>query len=162
VLVAAAAFCALLQHGAPWVRLKTEGDLVARSKALARRAWWAVAPLTAMVTVASFRIQPHLAESFRERPWGCVFPALALAGFVGSVLYVLGMLASVAFGLFPYVLPSNADPSLSLTIYNTAPAEYGLRIGLAWWIPGMLLAAAYTVFTHRKFAGKVRMDDGGY
>ena len=169
VLVAVAAFCALLQHGALWVRLKTDGDLGRRSEALARVAWWAVASLTALVTIASFRIQPHLAESFRERPWGWVFPALALAGlvgirftrsemkaFLGSVLYVLGMLASVAFGLFPYVLPSNTDPRLSLTIYNTAPAEYGLRIGLAWWIPGMLLATAYTIFTHRKFAGKVR------
>ncbi len=175
VLVAVAAFCAILQHGALWVRLKTDSESQRRSERLARGVWWVVAPLTAIVTIASFRIQPHLAESFRERPWGYVFPALALAGlvgirvtrsevkaFMGSVLYVLGMLASVAFGLFPYVLPSNTDPRLSLTIYNTAPAEYGQRIGLAWWIPGMLLASAYTVLTHMKFAGKVQVDDGGY
>ena len=106
---------------------------------------------------------------------GIRVPALALAGLIGirltrseikaflnSVLYLLGMLASVAFGLFPYVLPSNTDARLSLTIYNTAPAEYGLRIGLAWWIPGMLLACAYSIFTHRKFAGKVRLNGEGY
>jgi len=114
-------------------------------------------------------VQPYLWRRFIERPWGYVFPALAIVGFMGirisgsevraflcSVLYLLGMLTSVAFGLFPYVLPSNTDPNLSRTIYNTAPAAYGLRVGLAWWIPGMTLASAYSIFTHRKFAGKVR------
>ena len=122
-----------------------------RSRDLAGKAWWAVGALTVIVTILSFRVQPHLWQSFIERPWGYVFPALAMAGFVGislsgsevraflfSALYLLGMLTSVAFGLFPYVLPSNTDPHLSLTIYNTAPGEYGLRVGLAWWIPGML------------------------
>ena len=169
VLVAVTALCALLLHGALWVRLKTEGPLQSRSRVLAGKAWWAVGALTVIVTVSSFRVQPHLWRSFIERPWGYVFPVLATVGFVGislsgsevraflfSALYLLGMLTSVAFGLFPYVLPSNTDPNLSLTIYNTAPGEYGLRIGLAWWIPGMALASAYSIFTHRKFAGKVR------
>src|ERR1700687_2436120 len=171
VLVAVTALCALLLHGALWVRLKTEGPLQTRSWDLAGKAWWAVGALTVIVTILSFRVQPRLWQSFIERPWGYVFPALAMAGFVGircsgsevraflfSALYLLGLLTSVAFGLFPYVLPSNTDPNLSLTIYNTAPAEYGLRVGLAWWIPGMALASAYAIFTHRKFAGKVRQS----
>jgi cytochrome d ubiquinol oxidase subunit II len=173
VLVAVTAFCALLLHGSLWVRFKTEGALQLRSAALAGKAWWAMAAFTVIVSVASFRVQPQLAQSFAARPWGYLFPAIALAGFFGirlsrsemhaflfSALYLLGMLTSVAFGLFPYVLPSSGDPRLGLTIYNTAPAEYGLRIGLVWWIPGTLLAAAYAVFTHREFAGKVRLDEG--
>ena len=66
------------------------------------------------------------------------------------------MLTSAAFGVFPYVLPSVASPDLGLTIYNAAAAVYGLKIGLAWWIPGMALAAGYSVFVYRRFAGKVR------
>jgi len=101
-----------------------------------------------------------------------MFPAAAVVAFLSirlsrtesraflcSALFLFGMLTSVAFGLFPSVLPSNTDPNLSLTIYNTAPAEYGLRVGLAWWIPGMALASAYTIFTHRTFAGKVRPSE---
>jgi cytochrome d ubiquinol oxidase subunit II len=96
-----------------------------------------------------------------------VFPLLAIAGFVGmrrrgelaaflsSCAYLVGMLTSAAFGVFPYVLPSVAAPELGLTIYNTAPAVYGLQVGLAWWIPGMALAAGYSVFVYRRFAGKV-------
>src|SRR6266404_3577235 len=172
VLVAMTALCALLLHGALWVRLKTEGPLQTRSRDLARKAWWAVGALTVIVTIVSFRVQPHLWQSFIERPWGYVFPALAIVGFMGirtsgsevraflcSVLYLLGMLTSVAFGLFPYVLPSSSDPRLGLTVYTAAASDYGLRIGLAWWIPGALLAAAYGVFTHWKFGGKVTPGD---
>jgi cytochrome d ubiquinol oxidase subunit II len=175
VLVGVTALCALLLHGALWVRLKTDGPLQLRSDGLARRVWPAMGALTVIVTAASFRVQPHLAQSFSERPWGYLFPAIALGGLLGirlahsearaflcSALYLLGMLGSVAFGLFPYVLPAHGDPGLGLTIYNTAPAEYGLRVGLAWWIPGTLLATAYSIYTHRKFAGKVRLEGEGY
>jgi len=67
-----------------------------------------------LVTIASFTVQRRLAQSFSEKPWGCVFPAAAVAGLIGirwagksqakpfqfSSMYVLGMLTSTAFG-FP-------------------------------------------------------------
>jgi cytochrome d ubiquinol oxidase subunit II len=68
----------------------------------------------------------------------------------------------VTFGLYPYVLPSRPDPKFGLTITNAAAPAYGLSIGLAWWIPGILLATGYFVFTYRRFAGKVRLDEEGY
>jgi cytochrome bd ubiquinol oxidase subunit II len=120
-----------------------------------------------VITVASFRVQPHLIESFRDPPWGYVFPLLAMGGlvwmkirrgleaFAGSCLFIVGMLTSAAFGMYPYVLPSNRNPALSLTIENTAAARYGLGIGLVWFIPGIALAAAYFISTYRNFAGKV-------
>src|ERR1700730_117908 len=87
VLVAVTALCALLLHGALWVRLKTEGPLQIRSRVLAGKVWWAVGALTVIVTILSFRVQPHLWRSFIERPWGYVFPALAIAGVVGIILF---------------------------------------------------------------------------
>jgi cytochrome d ubiquinol oxidase subunit II len=71
------------------------------------------------------------------------------------------MLTSAAFGVFPYVLPARPDPSLGLTIYNTATSAYGMQVGLVWWIPGMILALGYVVFIHRHFAGKVRLVSEG-
>jgi cytochrome d ubiquinol oxidase subunit II len=67
------------------------------------------------------------------------------------------MLTSVVFGVYPYVLPSNTDPALSLTVHNAAAAQYGLEIGLMWFIPGIALAIAYFTYTYRSFAGKVRV-----
>ena len=48
-----------------------------------RFSWPAVAALTVVITAVSFRVQPHLAQSFAERPWGYIFPLLALAGLLG-------------------------------------------------------------------------------
>jgi cytochrome d ubiquinol oxidase subunit II len=72
------------------------------------------------------------------------------------------MLSSAAFGLYPYVLLSRADPRFGLTVINAAAGAYGLRIGLAWWIPGTVLAIGYFVFVYRRFAGKVRIHGVGY
>jgi len=172
LLVAAAAFLALTVHGALWVALKTEGEVQQRARRAAQRFWWALAASVVVVTVCSFRIQPHLSESFAAHPWGYVFPLAALAGLIGmrmragrregleaflcSCLFLIGMLTSVAFGLYPYVLPSNGDPAFSMTVTSAAAAPYGLRVGLMWFIPGMLLTTSYFVYTYRSFAGKVR------
>ncbi len=69
----------------------------------------------------------------------------------------MGILTSVVFGLYALVLPA-ADAARSLTVYNAKAADYGLRIGLVWWVIGMALATGYFVFLYRHFAGKVKLD----
>ena len=171
ILVAVAALLSLTVHGALWLVLKNSGPVQARARVLASVAWWGVLAGVVAITLASFRVQPHLAQSFSARPWSYGFPMVALAGLVGlkvmngagrameaflsSCTFLVGMLTSVAAGLYPYVLPSSGDPALSLTIQNTAAGSYGLHVGLIWFIPGMALAAAYFIYTYRSFAGKV-------
>ncbi len=178
ILVGVLAFFTLALHGALWVAYKTDDILELRAQRVAGIAWYAVAGMTLIVTGATFRIQPQVLKNLSEHPWGFVFPALAIAGLLGiavfgrrndnlraflsSCAYIAGMLTSAAFGVFPYVLPSNTDPALSLTISNTATASYGLQVALVWWIPGMLLVAAYSIFIYRHFAGKVRLEDEAY
>jgi cytochrome bd ubiquinol oxidase subunit II len=134
-----------------------------------------VAAFTILITALSFYVQPHLAENFGGYPWGYAFPVLTLAGLIGvrlsdskqaelmaflaSVTYLCGMLLSAAFGVYPFVLASNGDPSLGLTIYNSAAPGYGLIVGLRWWILGMIFAVGYFVFVYRHFAGEVRLED---
>jgi cytochrome d ubiquinol oxidase subunit II len=171
VLVAIAALLTLTLHGALWLALKNRGALHARARGLASLVWWGVLGAVIAITLVSFRVQPHLKQSFAARPWIYAFPLIALAGlfgmkvmsatgraleaFLSSCAFILGMLTSVAAGLYPYVLPASTDPALSLTIYNTAAPRYGLEIGLIWFIPGMLLTSAYFIYTYRSFAGKV-------
>ncbi|MGC8792642.1 MAG: cytochrome d ubiquinol oxidase subunit II [Bryobacteraceae bacterium] len=178
VLAGLAALAALSHHGAHWVAMKTEGPVSGRARGLAGLLWYAVLGLTLVLSGATFRVQPRIAERFSAHPWGYLFPALALAGllwtllqrrrgddakaFLGSCTYFAGMLASVAFGLYPNVLPSVTDPKLSLTIHNTATGAYGLKVALYWWIPGIALVAFYTWFAYRRFAGKVRLEEEGY
>jgi cytochrome d ubiquinol oxidase subunit II len=178
VLVGLFAFFTLTLHGALWINLKTSGELQARARRVARLAWLIVAALTLFVTALSFALQPSLSRSFASMPAGAIFPALAVAGlagmliflthadeakaFLSSCIYIVGMLTSVVFGVFPNVLPANSDPQLSLTITNASAPEFGLRVGLMWFVPGILLAAVYFVFLYRRFSGKVSLEGGGH
>jgi len=175
VLVGVTAVAALALHGAAWLAFRTSGDMNGRALRAASVLWWPVMALTAVVTVASFRLLPHLLLNFRTRPWGFVFPILAIAGLAGivwflrtaqeaavfsaSCVYLLGMLTSVVFSLYPNVLPSSTNPFFGLTIENAKAADYGLQIGLIWWVIGMALATCYTIFAYRRFAGKIESGE---
>ncbi|MFZ0640266.1 MAG: cytochrome d ubiquinol oxidase subunit II [Candidatus Acidiferrales bacterium] len=182
ILAGVASLLALAVHGALWVALKTNGSLRERAQKLALWLWVPLVLFTVLITWSSFSLQVHLAASYAARPWGWIFPVLAVAGLVGvivflkvfpqsdakafcaSCLYLVGMLASVAFGLYPDVLPSSANPALSLTVENAKAADHGLKIGVAWWVVGMILATIYFVMVYRRFSGKVAAspEEEGY
>jgi cytochrome d ubiquinol oxidase subunit II len=177
VLVGLAALTTLSIHGALWLALKTDGPVHDRSQRLARTAWWVVLLFTILVTIVTFRVQPQVLKNLSEHPAGFVFPVLALTGlagirwfilrkddlesFLASCLYIVGMLTSVVFGLYPLVLPASTSATYSLTVYNAKAGDYGLRVGLVWWIVGMALVTGYFVYAYRHFAGKVKLEGGG-
>ena len=175
VLVGLAALVTLALHGALWVTLKTEGPVSERCRHIARELWWAVAAFWAIVTVATFAAQPQVLRNLSGSPWGIVFPALSLVGllfihrasslgqdrgaFLASSAYILGMLTSAVFGIYPYLLPARTSlETLSLSVHNSKAGEYGLKIGLVWWTVGMVLASGYFIFVYRHFRGKVKLD----
>ena len=47
-----------------------------------------------------------------------------------------------------------------LTIANSKAADYGLKIGLIWWVIGMALGDGYTVHAYRNVSGKVSDSEG--
>jgi cytochrome d ubiquinol oxidase subunit II len=173
ILVGVLALLALVMHGGLWVQMKTSGEVGERAGKLASRAWWAVLGLTAFVTGVTFNVQPQVKENFTTWPWGLIFPLLAVAGlagvafelrkkeerraFLASCAYLTGMLTSVVFGVYPMVLPAR-NPMYSLTVATAKAGDYGLKIGLTWWILGMILAAGYFTFVYRSFKGKVVVD----
>src|SRR5512140_1023267 len=83
ILVALASLLTLTVHGALWLALKNRGVVHRRARVLASMAWWGVLAAVVVITLASFRVQPHLKESFAARPWLYVFPLAALAGLAG-------------------------------------------------------------------------------
>src|SRR6267143_1468808 len=156
IFVGGLALLALAMHGGLWVQMKTSGAVSSRAGKLAGQAWWGVVVLTALVTAVTFRVQSQLKENFSTWPGGFVFPLLALTGiagvsfalrghnerkaFLASCAYLTGMLTSVVFGVYPMVLPAR-NTVYSLTVRTARAGEYGLKIGLVWWIIGMILAA---------------------
>jgi cytochrome d ubiquinol oxidase subunit II len=174
ILVGLAALATLSLHGALWLALKTAGAVRDRSQRLALAAWWVVLAFTLLVTAVTFRVQPQVLKNLSAHPAGFVFPALALSGlagmgwfilrkddlksFLASCVYIVGMLTSVVFGLYPLVLPASTSAAYSLTVYNAKAGDYGLRVGLVWWIIGMALVTGYFVYVYRNFAGKVKLE----
>jgi cytochrome d ubiquinol oxidase subunit II len=177
ILVGVLALLALMMHGALWVHLKTTGRVAERCARLARRIWWAVVALTALVTAVTFKIQPQVKENLVTYPWGLIFPVLAIAGLAGvqfeiikrddrkaffaSCAYLTGMLTSVVFGLYPMVLPAR-NPIYSLTVAGAKAGDYGLKIGVIWWVLGIILATGYFIYVYRNFSGKVSVGKDGH
>lgn len=177
ILIAVAALAALAFHGATWLAYKTTGELNGRALRCASVVWWAVAASTIAITAASFGLLPQLVLNFYARPWGFIFPVLAIAGLLGmkwfvhlrrdgtafafSCIYLAGMLASVTFSLYPNVLPASTNSLYGLTVSNAKAATYGLKIGLVWWVIGMALVAVYTTYAYRSFAGKIPASETG-
>jgi cytochrome d ubiquinol oxidase subunit II len=170
ILTGVLAFIVLLMHGANYIAVKTEGALNERARRIARTGWLLTIPLAFGASIATFYIQPQVYTSFTQRPWGVIFPLISVLGllaagffnvlkrdlpaFLSSSAFIVGMLSTSAFSLYPLVLPA-ANHVNSLTINNASASQYGLVFGLIWWIVGIILAALYFIITYRRFRGKV-------
>jgi cytochrome d ubiquinol oxidase subunit II len=178
VMAGVVALVTLTVHGALYVAIKTEDELSQRASAVAVMLWPVQFFLTGCSLVATYFIRPHVMDNYREHPVGLLVPVMVAGSlgvmiwaapkgkeklaFVGSSLYIAGMLVGAAFGLYPMVLPARSDPAYSLTIYNTAAGHHGLVVGITWWILGAVLALGYFFFIYRMFRGKVRLEGDGY
>ena len=164
LLVGVTATVALALHGALWLVLKTTGAVGERARTLAARLWPVLVALTLATTVASAAVQPQLATNIGRYPVGVVCPLLALGGLVGmrvflnssaqraflaSCGFVFGLIASAAFAIFPYALPARIA-GRELSVAAAAAQDATLGSMLAWWLPGMLVAASYSYFIYSR------------
>ncbi|GCE06505.1 cytochrome d ubiquinol oxidase subunit II [Dictyobacter aurantiacus] len=180
VLIGLFALVVLTTHGATFIAVKTESMLQQRARRIAKATWLISIIMAIVVTVVTIIVQPLISENFGGRYWIVIFPLIALIGWAGiglglfkgrdrlaffsSCAFIIGMLASTAASLYPYMLPATTRAN-SLTIHNAAASAYGQTVGLVWWIIGIVLASIYFIFTYRLFWGKVPTGTtigGGY
>jgi cytochrome d ubiquinol oxidase subunit II len=179
VLTGVIALVTLTAHGSLYIAVKTDGELNHRTRNIALWAWPLQLILTIVGLVATCYVQPMVLDNYKQHAIGFLIPVIVLGSlgvmiyairkgedklaFVGSALYIVGMLVGAAFALYPVVLPASTDSAhRSLTIYNTAASHHGLIVGLTWWIPAMILALGYFILLFRMFKGKVRLEGEGY
>lgn len=163
----------LSMHGAAWIALKAEGDLQLRARRFASLLWWPAMALVAAMVAASFVVRPDFTRNFVAHPWlfavplGTLSAAVAivrfrrraddLRAFFAGAVFIAGILASVAAGLYPRLLPAlpgSAHPGLD--IYNAAAPAGSLRTALGIYAFGMTLVMIYLVNIYRVWRGKVR------
>ena len=160
----------LALHGACWAALKTDGALQARARRFARTLWIPAAGLLVAMVASSFIVRPDFTRNFTAAPILFVFPAAVITALLANVLsvrrgadrraflasgaYIAGILACVAAGLYPTLLPAaNGSAGAALDIYNTAAPPYSLRIALIVYLTGLALVSVYLVNAYRIWKG---------
>ena len=157
----------LCAHGATFLAWRASGAFAARAATAARRLLPVVVVLTVVLAWPTYHVRHSMLTTFGDHPWRLVFPLLALAAFAGQLVYqrrdlwlrafvasslfIVGLLTTMAAGLYPYILPARAGRPNGLTVDNAASGHHALTTAIVWWPLGMLLAAVYFVFAYRMF-----------
>ena len=178
IMVAVVAVAMLSLHGGIFLTLKTEGDLLDRIERLVPRLMVAFFVLMTALAIWVVLGDDRFATNYRDRPWTIVFPVLALAStlvawrlirrsaflaaFTASATTIGLLLAAVAAGLYPVLLPSSIDPAYNLTIDNASSANETLTIMFVMALIGMPFVLLYTAGVYYFFRGRVKLDDGSY
>jgi cytochrome d ubiquinol oxidase subunit II len=155
----------LVAHGANFLGARAGAALAERAQRVARGAWWAKLLLVAALAYPTYSVRDEMFTNFGDHPWRLVFPALALAAlaaqfayqraghwgraFFASSGFIVGMLTTMAAGLYPNILPARDGHPFGLTIHNAASGEHALTVGLRWWSLGIVLAIGYFVVAYR-------------
>jgi cytochrome d ubiquinol oxidase subunit II len=79
-------------------------------------------------------------------------------GLFGSSLAILGIIASVGVSMFPFLLPSSANPRASLTVWDASSSQLTLFIMLVVTLVFMPIVLAYTGWVYRVMRGPVTAD----
>ncbi|MGL5993629.1 MAG: cytochrome d ubiquinol oxidase subunit II, partial [Aeromonas sobria] len=104
-------------------------------------------------------------------PWMIAAPVLGLAmslltalfarmnigwlAFTSSSLAIAGVILTAGFSMFPFLMPSSLEPSLSLTMWDATASFNTLQVmtvAAAIFVPIVL---AYTIWTYIKMFGRV-------
>jgi cytochrome bd ubiquinol oxidase subunit II len=81
-----------------------------------------------------------------------------LLAFAVSSLGVVAVIATVGVSLFPFLMPSSANPSSSLTVWDASSSQRTLQIMLIAVIIFLPLILAYTSWVYRVMRGPVTSD----
>lgn len=80
------------------------------------------------------------------------------AGIVASGIAIAGTILAAGLALFPFVMPSSAQPNASLTLWNATSSHFTLQV-MFWAVVLFLpIVLAYTTWAYRKLRGKVTLD----
>ena len=139
VLVGLFALLTLMAHGGTFLAWKTDGAVGARSRRLSLALFVVVTLLWPFVTWATRIASPGAFANLGARPLAWLAGAAAglglatalrelwvdraLGAFVGSCVFIAGLLGATAALTFPVLLRSSSDPSRSLTAHAAAAAE---------------------------------------
>lgn len=79
--------------------------------------------------------------------------------FAASMLVPIGTIATAGAALFPFLLPSSSNPSMSLTVWDASSSKLTLAVMLGATALLLPVVLAYSAWAYRVMRGPVRASD---
>jgi cytochrome d ubiquinol oxidase subunit II len=165
LLVGLLAVLVLCAQAASFLAVRAEGELGTRAQSLARRLVPAQIIGGLAMVGPTYAVRHHMVTVFGHHPWAIVFPLAGAAAigvviaaqaqgrwgraFAANCLAIVALLATMAAGVYPDILPADQGHPFSLTIDNAAAATHSLDVAIVWFPIGMVLAACYFTYSYR-------------
>ena len=168
----------LATHGAIYLSMKTDGELLVRVKRWIPRLMVVFFVLNTLVVIGTIVLHELIAERYMQQPVLVIFPAASLlcvivawlmvrkgryfVAFLLSGAMIAGLLFSAAIGLYPNLLVSSLNQEYNLTIFNAASQPNTLTVMLIIAVIGMPFVLLYTAGVYYFFRGKVQLGSESY
>jgi len=81
--------------------------------------------------------------------------------FIASGLSIAGIIFTVGFAIFPFLLPSSSQPGSSLTLWDASSSHLTLWIMLLATAIFLPIIIAYTTWVYRVLKGKTTLEEMG-
>jgi len=178
IAVGATAVAMLSLHGAIFLTQKVEGLLLDRVTKLIPKLMAVFFTLMTVLMAWTLLLNEEITTNYKVRLWIAIFPLLGLvavlvswrfllkkqylSAFIASACMIGLLLATVAAGMYPVLIPSSIDPDYDLTVINAASASQTLAVMLVIAVIGLPFVLMYTAGVYFFFRGKVSLDQESY
>lgn len=160
----------MLQHGSSYLLMRTSGPVLERSKKVL-----IVSGILLMICfgLAGVWISANMHQwlnNYHVHMWLWIAPLLGFLGslvaiqfarknsvnkaFYASCVSLLGIVGTMGYALFPYIMVSSSNPSESLLVWNSSSSELSLIGILVCAVIMLPIIFYYTMFVYRKIWGR--------
>jgi len=167
LLIGAFGLVVLAAQGASLLAFRTTGAVRERARRIARGLWYVEVVGFVGLAWPTHEVHADQLSRLTDHPWTLLFPALAVAAlvalfawqrrqlwgraFLASSAFIVGLLITMAAGLYPDVLRAREGNPNGLTVHNAAAGDHGLQVALVWWPIGIALALLWFFVSYRLF-----------
>lgn len=179
LLVGVTGLFLLVQHGAAWLSIKSEGELHERVWRYRKVTFWICAVLAVATSLATILTVSRASDNVFGSVVGWLFLVVFLVGvlytvwqlykggelksFVGSAIIIIGLAGIAAVGNFPDMVPARGTPpATSLTVERASSEDLTLTVMLILAVIFVPVVLIYTALIYKTFWGKTKASEADY
>lgn len=163
--------CAILLQGSSYAALKSEAVLHHRAVRVTSHLWRIFIVIFLLNMILAALYVEHAARSIIAwlfavvvvLGWGLIKYFIKkgkdAAVFLSSSLIHLGLWGIIAALQFPVLVRASNKPAYSLNIYNASSGPLTLEVMTIIALVGMPIVIGYSIYVHRVFKGKVKLEN---